>query len=460
MSFIELCRKFIGIDSSPSRGTREISEYAAELCRSIGLHVELQYETHNGLHQANLIARRTSQPQENEVLFQSHLDTVDPGHFSNWEKTQYNPFSASIQDGKIIGLGVADCKLDFLCKLEAIKSATLSQKNTFPFVLVGTYGAFSGMDGAVKLLRRKKVLSKKGLIGEPTQLHLGNASQGFAEMEIIIPFSEEETLYRRQHDLQESSSTQSKIFTQKPNSYSTNGSREIHNLNPIVKLLHYLSQLPESIAVMDIDGGTHRRIMPSSAVLEIDVVGNFKNPILPKIAHVTCAIEKMERHLKEFTTPGFDPPHPTINIGVVKTHSDHIRLEGSCRLPPLILENDLFPPLIDQYERWLTDLKNECTKVGALFKVNDYKSAFQTSPRSEFMQKLQDCQNAFGKTRPIQPVPAITEASVFNRFGIECVLVGPGQGVGNTHAANESIRIVDLDEAISFYQKVLEGPCL
>ena len=129
MSFIELCRKFIGVDSSPSRGTGEISEYAAELCRSAGLQVELQYETHNGLRQANLIARRTSQPQENEVLFQSHLDTVDPGHFSNWKKTQYNPFNASIQDGKIIGLGVADCKLDFLCKLEAIKSILTRQSS-------------------------------------------------------------------------------------------------------------------------------------------------------------------------------------------------------------------------------------------------------------------------------------------------------------------------------------------
>jgi hypothetical protein len=51
LDFIETCRRFIGIDSSPKHGSRESAEFAAKLCRERGLDVELQEEVHDGLQQ-------------------------------------------------------------------------------------------------------------------------------------------------------------------------------------------------------------------------------------------------------------------------------------------------------------------------------------------------------------------------------------------------------------------------
>jgi acetylornithine deacetylase/succinyl-diaminopimelate desuccinylase-like protein len=56
--------------------------------------------------------------------------------------------------------------------------------------------------------------------------------------------------------------------------------------------------------------------------------------------------------------------------------------------------------------------------------------------------------------------PSSTEANVFNRFGVECVVVGPGQGVGNSQAPNESIKLSELHQATEFYRRMLEELCL
>ncbi|HEX4924713.1 MAG TPA: M20/M25/M40 family metallo-hydrolase, partial [Bdellovibrionales bacterium] len=146
----------ISIDSSPHNGTAQAAAFAGELCRQFGLHVELQEGVVRGVNQANLIARPQEGRPGEEVLLQSHLDTVDPGSYSLWTETDRNPFNATIKGGKIYGLGAADVKLDFLCKLYAIKGLGKRAWRT-PFVLVGTYGEEIGMWGAKHLMLEKQV---------------------------------------------------------------------------------------------------------------------------------------------------------------------------------------------------------------------------------------------------------------------------------------------------------------
>ena len=138
-----------------SNGCSEIAHYAAELCQKYGLHVEIQQETFNGLDQANVIARPMAQRPEAEFLMQTHLDTSDPGSYALWTKTGCNPFNASIYQDTLYGLGAANAKLDFLCKLKAIVGLG-DQSWRLPFVLVGTFGEENGMAGAIKLIRKKK----------------------------------------------------------------------------------------------------------------------------------------------------------------------------------------------------------------------------------------------------------------------------------------------------------------
>ncbi len=440
MNLIETSRHLVGLDSTPSRGTREVGEFAANLCREAGFQVEVDLENLNGLEQMNVIARpKGSTPAGGEIMLQTHLDTVEAGNFGAWTKTQSNPFSASIYNDVLYGLGVADAKLDFLCKLEALKEVG-SQNWRHPPALVTTYGAKVGMAGAIKLMRRKRVKAVAALVGEPTGMVLGHAGQGLAVLEVSIPFSDEEARYREHHDETESSSSQSKIFVGKAAHSSEPGLGE----NAIVKMLEYLAQLPSGIAIMDLDGGNSDNRVPESAVLEIDVVSSFRDPIVPKLAQITKVFRHMEQIIKNEMA--------SLNIGTIRTFPDQIRVTGSCRLPPTVTN--------DVYESWISTIRSECAQVGATFSVRDYKAAFNTDTGAKVVQAGSRALKATGMECVLAPVKTSTEANVFSRFGVECLVIGPGQGVGNSHAPNENVKIEELHRAIQFYRHVIKELCL
>lgn len=448
MSFLDNCRKLIGLESTASHGNLSVAEFAARLCTEAGLHVEMQKETVDGIEQCNVIARPHAARPESEFLLETHLDTVDAGHFSHWTKTQSNPFNASIYNDVIYGLGAADVKLDFLCKLEAAK-AFVGVPMKRPFVLVGTFGgAQPGMAGAIRLIRKKMVHATHALIGEPTGRRLVIAGTGLASVEISIPFSSDERNYRRDHDLMESTSTQSRIFSGKAAHSSNPGLGE----NAIMKMLEYLAQLPEGIAVMDLSGGINDNSVPADALLEVDFVAGFKDPIRPKISKIYSSLRRLEADLMEFREDGFHPPHPTMNIGRIRTNEAEVLLSGSCRLLPSVAD--------EVYEGWMKKLGMAVQEVGATFRVKDYRRGFSSEPETPFVGAVQECLRDMGLDSRLHKEAVTCEANVFHRLGIECLVWGPGQGVGNSHAPNENVSMADLRAAIDFYSKVLERFCV
>jgi len=451
LDFIEDCRKLIEVDSTSDNGTKNVAEYAAELCRREGLFVEVQMETYNGLEQANLIARPVENRPGDELMLQTHLDTCDPGSYAFWTKTGANPFNASIYLDTVYGLGAASAKLDFLCKLKAVsefspKAGIKSWKK--PFVLVGTFGEEVGMPGAIKLIRKKKISASQALVGEPTQMRLANAAKGFAGVEIEIPFSEEEKQFRQAHDHGDGATSQSRVFIGKAAHSSVPQMGE----SAILKMLDYLTKLPTGLAVMELEGGISYNTIPAHAVLEIDMVGEFRESIASKIGSVTRAITEVERRFRLFPDSQFDPPEPSLNIGMVRTFEDFIKLSGCCRLPPSVSD--------DVYAEWMTILRSACESVGGVFRVTDYKQPFRTSLDAPLIRVCQEELSKLGRASQCSAQSVATEANVFSRFGISCAVIGPGQGVGNSHAPNEHVKIDELHEAIRFYQGVVERVCL
>jgi succinyl-diaminopimelate desuccinylase len=336
------------------------------------------------------------------------------------------------------GLGVAEGKLDFLCKLEAARLFA-GKKLKRAFVLVATYGSQRGMAGAIKLVRKKKIRAKWALVGSPTNLELITAAQGLAAIEVFVPFSEEEKEYRRRHDVQESSSSQSRMFGGKGD-------------NAIMKMLAYLQQLPEGIAVMDLDGGISYNSMPTSAVLEIDMMGGFSDPIVPKLTAIYKALLKVEALLEKFHDARFEPPHPTVNLGTIRVNEDGVTMTGACRLPPSVTDQT--------YEQWMRVIQEACQQNRATFRVRDYRKGFEVSADSELVRTAAETLTTLKLKATHGAFAGATEASVFSHWGVECIVWGPGQSVGNSHAPNESIKMRDLDLAVDFYRQFLEGFCL
>lgn len=448
MDFIESCRQLIAIDSTPTHGNKELAKWAAAFCRQKGLIVEEQEEISGDLEQVNIIARPSSERPSNEFLLQTHLDTVDPGPFSLWTDTGLNPFDAHIIDGKIHGLGSADVKLDFLCKLEAIASFGKERSWKLPPVLVGTFGEESGMQGALKLIRKNKISAKMALIGEPSDLQIINAAKGFANVEIRIPFSEQEMNYRNEHNLRESTSTQSKLFRGKAAHSSTPQLGE----NAITKMLEYLMMLPDAINIMEMDGGINFNTVPSHAFLEIDLATPIEKPISKKVANIYRAVKALELKFMSYKDDDFYPSTPTLNIGQIRTNESDIQITGTCRIPPIISH--------EVYEKWMEELGQICEQNEAIFRVNDYKKPFRTTEKSILLKGcLDELRNMGLSDKPITQA-STNEASIFSRVGIECVCFGAGKREGNVHTPNEHVAIADLERSIEFYKRVIERFCL
>lgn len=448
MTFIESCRKMISFDTSPSQGTRDLVEWLGQEGKKRNLFVEIQEEVLGDQPQANIIIRPTAERPGIEFLLQTHLDTHDPGPFGLWTDNGHNPFDAVIKDNKIFGLGTADVKLDFLCKLEALATFAGSRQWRLPPVLVGTFGEEQGMVGALKLIRKNKISAKMALIGEPSEMEIITAGKGIATVEIRIPYSEDEKQYRVEHNLRESTSTQSRIF----NGKSAHSSTPHLGESAIGKMMDYLKMLPENIVIMEIDGGVNFNTVSANAFLEIDPVSSVNDLMSKKIRKLLVAIEKLEKDFLNYSDIDFKPSHPTLNIGLIKTLEDHVSMSGSCRIPPSV-SNEV-------YEGWISLLKACCQEINAELRVSDYKRPFRTNENSMLVRGCFSELNDMEIPVRVKTQSSCNEASLWSRVGIECISFGPGVREGNIHTPHEHVLIDDLKKSIEFYRRVIGRFCL
>src|SRR5712664_3551352 len=154
--FLELARKLIAADTVSSQGTQRAADLLQSLWEHAGLPVRRQVveQVH-----VNLLGGPGGGPQgPGGVLLVTHLDTVPPGPR---ERCQTDPWTLTERDGFLHGLGVADVKLDALCKAEAARRLQ-GRRAGRPFWLLGTFG------------------EEVGLRGAPSELQIISAHKGYA----------------------------------------------------------------------------------------------------------------------------------------------------------------------------------------------------------------------------------------------------------------------------------------
>lgn len=449
MNFIETCRKLISLDSSPTGSTVELVGYLASLATDAGLVVEVMHEVQNGVTQANIIVRTEKyRAGDNEFLMQTHLDTIDPGSFSLWKKNDFNPYDAVIEDSKIYGLGAAEVKLDFLCKLSVLKKLKDKKFTSLKPVLVGTFGEETGMQGALKLIRKNKINAKYALIGEASDLKIIQAAKGFAVVEIRIPISEDERKYKISRNQAESATTQTKLFSGKSAHSSTPHLGE----NAIQNMLEFLQKMPENMVLVEADGGTRFNMIPSQAMVELEMVSYVKNLCLVKLNKIYRVLQEVEKDMKLFQDKEFEPNFSTLSVGIIRTFDDYLLLGGSCRILPNITQ--------DQYETWMEKIKKVCEECGAQFSITDYKRSFRTNENSVLVKTAQNILEKMGLDSKCKTLASTNEASLFTRLNIECICIGAGVREGNVHTPEEHVKIRDLEKATHFYEQMVERFCL
>lgn len=442
MDFIDAAKALIATDSSHGQGTLEVVKYLQGLAKAFRFNVTIQEEVSRGAAQANIIIGAAQKSKK--LLLQTHLDTTHPGSFALWGKTGFNPFQASIRGDSIFGLGSADVKLDFLCKLFALHRAQ-TVSNTDAVVLLGTYGEEDLMQGALKAIRSREVSPCFALIGEPTDLQLVYSGKGITHLEIIIPHTSR--VIDEWAEDESTGTTQSKVF----HGRAAHSSVPEHGENAVEKLLDYLEHLPDGIQIINLDGGTAFNTVPTQASIEINLSAQDSSLLSGQIKKIYQKIKLLELEFKKFPNKKFDPPHPTINIGVVRSMPDHVRLEGAVRWASHIQEH--------QYAQWIKELVDTCKEHKAICRIVDVKKPFDTDTNGEFAQL---CMAEATKLIPgaeFKTQAVANEASVFSRFGFECMVFGPGKRENNVHTPEEHVMIADLKKAEDFYFNMIQKVC-
>ena len=132
-----------------------------------------------------LLGRET----EPTVLLNCHMDTVPPHQESLWKES---PYSGTIQEDRMVGLGAADCKGGLAAH---IFTAALLKRSLLPLrgnlVIAATVAEENGCSVGVRHLLEKtlpamNIFPTYVILGEPTGLGLYYGHDGWIEMDIQV----------------------------------------------------------------------------------------------------------------------------------------------------------------------------------------------------------------------------------------------------------------------------------
>lgn len=437
---VEESKKLISIRSVSSEGTRDLVEHLVPFCRRVGFRLTLQAASNGaGDRELNLIAHTAPEGAADlcpgGVALVTHLDTVPPGDPSLWTETGGDPFRATIRGDKIYGLGSADTKLDFLCKLRAVENIGLKNFK-IPIALIGTFGEERALAGA-RLLHETGIIHPKfALIGEPSELQPVNAHKGILYMRGVW---EGEGAGVRGEGV--------RVFQGR----AAHGSTPHLGENAIEKAVRWLMEEQKRrpyLQLARIHGGTVHNIVPERCEVAVQE-GERPCPRLRFVKRFFQSVDAALVSLDTHRNGAFDPPRTTINIGVIRGDEKKIEIEFDFRLIPETDGNEL-------YEIFQT-LPREIP--GARVEIIRSNPPMATDRKSEIARRVEEALKGIGLPAFFAAKAGNTEGAIFNAIGAESIVIGPGRSTGNIHAPNEYNEIPELRKAVSFYEAFLRQFC-
>ena len=488
----EEARKIIRINSVSSNGNEELANYVSTLLQDHGLKPQLQQVTHSlenvSKRQFNVIGilgdPLVDKKTKKGLLLTTNLDTVSPGLPENWTETGGDPFAANFKDGKIFGLGSADTKLDFLCKLHAIEKFR-EKKLKMPIYLVGTCGEELGMFGAKYLIKSLALNPKYVLVGEPSGLKLIQAHKCMALFRVSIDYQlieRDARGFNRKIDLHSFGK-------------SAHGSSPDLGTNAILQAVDFLKHAADSgfeLRFTQLGGGDTKNKVPDSSRIEFYLTSHqfedFKrffretvkmlskekafradlgglgdmgvrflpDALFPCVLEMVNFFRDLSGELEGKSNPSFDPPGSTVNFSMVKQRPSGVDLYFDLRLLPQESPEEIEKRIL----KGIQSVAARYSSLNILSVKERLNPGLNTSPDSAFIKLCTEAMTTAGMDVALAKTSTSTEAALFSQAGYESIAFGPGTSTGNSHSPNEFNLSEDIEKATLFYQKVIERVCL
>lgn len=488
INFIEQAEKLININSVSQEGDEEVALYLQTLMNKMGLKTSLQEVTHSlegvSKRQFNVLGilgdPLVDSKTRKGLLLNTHIDTASPGIRTHWTESGGDPFRAEIKNNKIFGLGSADVKLDFLCKLKALERYK-ERKLKMPIYLAGTAGEEIGMIGAKFLIKSLAVNPRYVLVGEPTELSVVHSHKAHLVYQISIGYTQLER--------------DAKGFNTRIELHclgrSAHGSYPHLGDNAIQRILSVVRIIKEAnfqIKLTKITGGDSVNKVPDTASVEFYIASSsfedFKkfyreqlnqkeinvefgglgesgmkfmpDNILDAVEQVQACFGRMEGDLLSGSDESFNPSKSTINFGRINKRLGGIEMQFDIRLLPDVSAeafDQQFKALVHETNSRFSNIILKVTKLR-------FTPPLKMDPNNELVRAANDAQRAAGIEQKLGKMATSTEAAQFFAAGFDTIVFGPGQSQGNSHSPNEHNLVDHLDKAVHFYDRIIERFCL
>jgi len=439
---------------------RPLVDVLAPLCAMTGLQTSLLEESRDGTAQFDLLATRPGASDLAPLLLNTHLDTVPPGDPALWTECEGRPLNLTQRNGFLYGLGTADVKLDFVCKLLALERLR-SEPLERTVILAGTYGEETGRWGAHLLARGLKPLPAMALVGEPTMLRPCPAHKGYVEIRVTATHAGRSPApapcWRLRFDGVAAHSSQPHkgrsandsclaavadlAVTADVKVLSVKGGDLVNRVSARAEALVVAAERPAVAAAI-----VEPVEAPAGALWSPELV-----TLLTAVHHSTAKLgEDLRRHVAE----GFDPPWSTVNNGLVRLGDGSLSHVIDVRRLPGRAPEAAIAGHVERLRAAAAACRCEAHVATALD-----SPPFHAATSSRTLAALERALQARGMSAAPEMKSGTSEASVYAALGIDTVVFGPGQASANIHRPNEHVPLADLHAAIDVYAAVVKDLC-
>ncbi|OFZ78229.1 MAG: hypothetical protein A2583_02600 [Bdellovibrionales bacterium RIFOXYD1_FULL_53_11] len=484
-------RRFIGIKSISSDGNEELANHVISLMHGRGMKTILQHVMHSldgvtkrqfnaiGILGDPLVDKKTRKG----ILLVSHLDTCSPGISSNWGGGAGDPFLATTRQGSIYGLGVADAKLDFLCKLHAIEKMR-ERKLRMPVYLVGTCGKELGMFGSRYLIKSLVLNPKHIVVGDPTGLKTVYAHRSMCVMRVSVGYqlvTRDAKGFNRRIDL----------HSYGKGTHSADPSLGINAIEQILKFLSVTVDSGFDVRFTSLAGGDLWNKVPDYAKAEFYLTSHqfedfkrfFKETVqscggesafrvdfgglgdmgvrfLPDavfscVSNVVAFFSNMAEGFRGASDDGFVPPHSTVNFSRLQLKQGCVELYFDFRLSGRQIEE-----LDKQIQLGIKSIASRYSSLNVSSAMELATPGLETTPKQDLPRLCGEAMAAAGIEPGFSKIAAESEAALYSMAGYDAVSFGPGALLGNSRSPDEHIQVDQLEKAALFYEKLIERTCL
>ncbi len=382
-----------------------------------------------------------------------------------WTETEEDPFCPTERDGALYAYGAAGPRVDLICKILAAASIP-REALKLPVVVAGLFGPDARIGGAMYLLDSGLCIPRWALIGEGTQLQLINAHRGHLQLRFEV-----ELLHERP---KAEGARRFEVEVVGRAAHAANPGLGRNAIDIALDTIQRLREQGHGFTVHNLRADGYRDRVPDSCRFELVTHEPHWFPTGPGLRMrvltdaepsrpidgalsvwqgLVTRLHELFRWTAPDTAPDFMPSTPIYSLVAVSVTDDALTLELDYRTLP--------GQRVEQLVADVKSLSRRSTSPGRRIEVDVERNLLPMDgpDHSELIEAATDCLRQVGIPPVLTPWSGNAEGWIFQAAGVETLLFGPGDSLGQSFRPNESVPLIHIERTAAFYQRIIRQLC-